>query len=152
MGFELCPCGDRIPIILPKRSNQVISNLNHLGVPSSISSPYFVEGLGLTRETFSNDHFPPAILSSGFPCSSAVKNSLQSMGSQRVGYDWVTELNWKNSSAMQEIQETRVQSLGWEDPLKEGMVTHSSILAWKIPCQRSLVGYSSWGCKESNTP
>ena len=30
------------------------------------------------------------------------------------------------------VQETRVQSLGWEDPLKEGMVTHSSILAWRI--------------------
>ena len=30
-------------------------------------------------------------------------------------------------------QETQVQSLGWEDPLQEGMVTHSSILAWKIP-------------------
>ena len=29
------------------------------------------------------------------------------------------------------VQETRVQSLGWEDPLKEGMVTHSSILAWR---------------------
>ena len=29
--------------------------------------------------------------------------------------------------------ETRVQSLGWEDPLEEGMATHSSILAWRIP-------------------
>ena len=32
---------------------------------------------------------------------------------------------------MQEIQETRVQSLGWEDPLEEEMETHSSIFAWK---------------------
>ena len=31
------------------------------------------------------------------------------------------------------IQETRVQSLGWEDPLEKGMATHSSILAWRIP-------------------
>ena len=31
------------------------------------------------------------------------------------------------------VQETRVQSLGWEDPLEKGMATHSSILAWKIP-------------------
>ena len=31
------------------------------------------------------------------------------------------------------IQETRVQSLGWEDPLEKEMATHSSILAWKIP-------------------
>ena len=32
-----------------------------------------------------------------------------------------------------EMQEIRVQSLGWEDPLEEGMVTYSSILAWRIP-------------------
>ena len=31
------------------------------------------------------------------------------------------------------IQETWVQSLGWEDPLEKGMATHSSILAWRIP-------------------
>ena len=34
---------------------------------------------------------------------------------------------------MQEIQETQVGSLGQEDPLEEGMVTHSSTLAWRIP-------------------
>ena len=31
------------------------------------------------------------------------------------------------------MQETWVQSLGWEDPLEEGTATHSSILAWRIP-------------------
>ena len=36
----------------------------------------------------------------------------------------------KNPPAM---QETRVQSLGWEDPLEKEMATHSSLLAWKIP-------------------
>ena len=30
------------------------------------------------------------------------------------------------------MQETQVQSLGWEDPLEEGMATHSSILAWRL--------------------
>ena len=30
------------------------------------------------------------------------------------------------------VQETRVQSLGWEDPLKEGVATHCSILVWRI--------------------
>ena len=39
----------------------------------------------------------------------------------------------KNPPAM---QETRVRSLGWEDPLEEGMATHSSILAWKTPMDR----------------
>ena len=31
------------------------------------------------------------------------------------------------------MQETQVQSLGWEDPLEKGMATHSSILVWRIP-------------------
>ena len=35
-----------------------------------------------------------------------------------------------------EMQETRVQSLCWEDPLEEGMTIHSSILAWRIPMDR----------------
>ena len=39
----------------------------------------------------------------------------------------------KNPSAM---WETRVRSLGWEDPLEEGMAIHSSILAWRIPMDR----------------
>ena len=39
----------------------------------------------------------------------------------------------KNLPAVQEPQEMRVQSLGQEDPLGEGMATHSSILAWRIP-------------------
>ena len=38
----------------------------------------------------------------------------------------------KNPPAVQEMQERQVQSLGWEDPLEEEMVTRSSILAWKI--------------------
>ena len=39
----------------------------------------------------------------------------------------------KNTLAMQETQETWVQSLNQEDPLEEEMTTHSSILAWRIP-------------------
>ena len=52
-----------------------------------------------------------------------------------------------------EMQETQVQSLGREDPLEKEMAIHSSTLAWKIPWmeERSLVGYSPWGCKESDT-
>ena len=44
-------------------------------------------------------------------------------------------------------QETWVQPLGWEDPLKKEMATHSSTLAGKSHGQRSLVGYSPWGRK-----
>ena len=39
----------------------------------------------------------------------------------------------KNPPAVQEMQDTQVSSLGWEDPLKEEMATHSSVLAWNIP-------------------
>ena len=39
----------------------------------------------------------------------------------------------KNLSVMQELQETRVQSLGPEDPLEEGMAAHSRVLAWRMP-------------------
>ena len=39
----------------------------------------------------------------------------------------------KNPSAVQELQETQVQSLDWEGPLEEGTAVHSSTLAWKMP-------------------
>ena len=39
-------------------------------------------------------------------------------------------------------------TLGWEDPLEEGMATHSSILAWRIPWTEEPSGYSPWGHKE----
>ena len=44
----------------------------------------------------------------------------------------------KNLPTMQEMQETWVRSLGWEDPLEEGMATHSSTLAWGIPWTEEL--------------
>ena len=47
--------------------------------------------------------------------------------------------------------ETWVPSQGREDPLEKEMAIHSSTIAWKIPQKRSLVGYSPWGSKESDT-
>ena len=44
---------------------------------------------------------------------------------------------------MQEMQEMRVQSLGWEDLLEEGMATYSSTLAWRIPWTEELGGLQS---------
>ena len=49
-----------------------------------------------------------------------------------------------------EMWETWVRSLHWEDLLEEGMATHSSILAWKIPWTEYLADYNPWGCKESD--
>ena len=53
----------------------------------------------------------------------------------------------KNPPAM---QETWVQSLGWEDPLEKGMATHSSVLPGESHGQRGLAGYSPWGRRESD--
>ena len=50
-----------------------------------------------------------------------------------------------------EMRETRVPSLGWEDPLEKEMATHSSLLPRKFCGWRSLVGYSPWGRKELDT-
>ena len=43
------------------------------------------------------------------------------------------------------VQETWVQSLGWEDPLEEEMATHSSNLAWRIPWTEKPGGLQSIG-------
>ena len=71
---------------------------------------------------------------------------LQSMGLQRAGHDWVTEQQQVSRRASQvalvvenlpinagDLRDTCL-ILGWEDPLEQEMATHSSILAWKIPC------------------
>ena len=87
----------------------------------------------------------------GFPGSSAGKESTCKAGDtssvpgsgsspgKKIGYP--LQYSWaslviqmvKNPPAM---WETKVQSLGWEDPLEDGMATHSSILAWRIPMGR----------------
>ena len=57
------------------------------------------------------------------------------MDKKYVVYVWaslVTQMV-KNPPAM---QETWLRSLGWEDPLEEGMTSHHSILAWRIPMDR----------------
>ena len=49
------------------------------------------------------------------------------------------------------VQETRVQSLGREDPLEKEMATHCSNLAWRIPRTEEPGGLQSVGHKESDT-
>ena len=60
-------------------------------------------------------------------------------------YSWtslVAQLVKKNPPSM---QETCVQSLGWEDPLEKGKATHSSILAWRIPWTIQSMGLQRIG-------
>ena len=55
-----------------------------------------------------------------------------------------------NPPAMQETQEARARSLGWEDPLEKEMATHSSILAWEIPWAEEPGRPQSMGSQESD--
>ena len=77
---------------------------------------------------------------------------LHSVGLQTVGHNWATELTdcdsaVKSSPAM---QETWVQSLGRENSLEDFIATHSRTFTWKLHGQRSLAGYSPWGCKQED--
>ena len=56
----------------------------------------------------------------------------------------------KTCLPMQETQETRVRSLGREDPLEEGIATRSNVLAWSIPWTEEPGRLPSRGCKESD--
>ena len=69
--------------------------------------------------------------------SAELENMMQ-LGNQQEGFPGGSTV--KNLPAKQEMW---VPPLDREDPLEEDMATHSSILAWKIPWKRSLVGYSS---------
>ena len=51
----------------------------------------------------------------------------------------------KNLPAVQDVQETRVRSLGREDPLEEGMATHPTILLWRVPWTEEPGGLQSIG-------
>ena len=53
---------------------------------------------------------------------------------------------------MQEMQETRVRSVGQEGPLEKEMATHSSILAWRIPWTEEPGGLQSVGSGELDRP
>ena len=57
----------------------------------------------------------------------------------------------KNPPAMQKTQEMHAQFLGWKDPLEKEMATHSVFLLGKSHGEKSLVGYSPKGCKESDS-
>ena len=77
-------------------------------------------------------------------CNAGDPSSIPGSGSSpREGIGYPLQYSWaclvaqmaKNSPAM---QETWVWSLDWEDPLEEGMATHSNILAWRIPMDRGV--------------
>ena len=70
-----------------------------------------------------------------------------SSGLQALGASLLAQLV-KNLPAM---QETPVRSLGWKDPLVEGMATHSSMLAWRIPMNKGAWQATVHGIAKSQT-
>ena len=102
----------------------------------------------------------------GFPSSSSGKESACNAGdpgsipglekSPGEGISYPFQYPWaslvaqmvKNPPAMWEIW---LQSLGWEDPLEEGMATHSSILGWRIPMDRGAWQAAVHGVAKSGT-
>ena len=63
----------------------------------------------------------------------------------QLPFAWV-----KNPPAIQETQETQVQSLGQGDPLEKEMATHSSVFVWEIPWTEEPGSYSPCGTKEDD--
>ena len=60
-------------------------------------------------------------------------------------------LPWWLRKSPPAMRETRVRSLGWEDPLEEDMATHSSVLAWRIPMDRGAWQVPVHGVTKSET-
>ena len=80
----------------------------------------------------------------------ASQSSLQTLPPEETGFIFVNCLCWVSLVAqiikcLPAVQDTRVQSLGQEDPLQKGMATHSNTLAWKIPWTEEPGGLQSMG-------
>ena len=81
-------------------------------------------------------------------CNAGDLGSIPGLGSSPgEGIDYPVQYSWASLVAQTvksppAMRETWVRFLGCEDPLEEGMATHSSILAWRIPMDRSLAGYN----------
>ena len=72
------------------------------------------------------------------------------------GMGYLLQYSWASLVAqtvknLHALQETWLQSLGWEDPLEEGMATHSSILPWRIPMDRGAWRATVHGVAKSQT-
>ena len=103
----------------------------------------------------------------GFPGSSAGKEStcnagdsglipgLGSSPGEGIGcplqYSWTSLEDQPTVKNLPAMRETWVRSLGWEDPLEEGMATHSSTLAWRIPMDRGAWRAAAHRLTESDT-
>ena len=115
--------------------NQPLSSLWNISPKNTVNLHHFLFNRG----------FPGSSACKEFACNAGDPGSISGLG--RSPGEWKTTHSVaqtvKNPSAM---WETWVQSLGWEDPLEEGMATYSSILAWRIPGVKIFISFVvSWG-------
>ena len=80
--------------------------------------------------------FPDSSVGKESTCNAGDPALIPGSGRSLIGYP--LHYSWASLVAqlvknLPAIQETQVQSLGWEDPLEKGKTTHSSILVWRIP-------------------
>ena len=84
--------------------------------------------------------FPNSSVGKESACNAGDPGSIPGLGmSAEEGIVYPFQYSWASLVAqlvknLPAVWETWVQSLGWEDPLEKGKATHSSILAWRIPC------------------
>ena len=111
---------------------------------------FFMSGKQLHRISLSEKSgFPDSSVGKESACNAGdprwIPGSVRSTG-ERIGYP--LQYYWTSPVAqnLPAMWETWVQPLGWEDLLKKGKVTYSSILAWRIP----WTVYSPLDCKESD--
>ena len=143
----MSPCGEATPELLSSSSHSVLHECIYpLGrCPSNaiLASPGWRITCNVILPHLSLTHVPgsvgnarraPWLLPSMFlaPCQNSQSMNWASLVAQMV----------KNLPAM---QDTRIQSLGQEDPLEKGMATHSSVLAWRIPRTQEPGGLQSMG-------
>ena len=105
-------------------------------------SPQVPPGSSVGKESACNAGDPGLIPGSGRSPGEVIGYPLQYFGASLVAQ------MVKNLPA---VWETWVQSLSWKDPLEEGMATHSSILAWRIPMDRGAWRAAVHGVAESQT-
>ena len=86
----------------------------------------------------------------GEPTDTESRQCLFSLGNKQISGQWAS-LEAPLVKSLPAVQETWVQSLGWDDPLEKEMATHSSILAWRIPWTEKPGSLQSMGLQESDT-
>ena len=102
----------------------------------------------LFRALFS--HFRPSLSSDIMMRAESTKSFAAVIPLFRLLCPYMASLVAQMVKSLPAVRETQVRALGQEDPLEKDMATHSVLLPGESHGGRSLVGYSPWGCKESD--